>query len=101
MWGRWVASNAKPFGNTLSRRSFTACACWSIVASGSRRMSIAVTAFGSAWAAAGLVVWAVAQTVPRARVARAHAIAPLSRMLLTFVFMGGSLLVAFVSSQLV
>src|SRR6266436_4293821 len=99
MWGRCVASNAKPFENTLSRRSFTACACWSIVASGSRRMSIAVTAFGSALAAAGLVVWAVAQTVPRASIARAHA--PLSRMYLNFVFMVVPFFVVPVSGQLV
>src|SRR5512136_2328123 len=101
MWGRWVASNAKPFGNTLSRRSFTACACWTIVASDSRRMSIAVTAFGSALAATGLVVWAVAQTVPRASIARVHAIVPLSRMYLTCVLMAVSFLVACVSGQVV
>src|SRR6059058_6343934 len=87
MWGRCSASSAKPFGKTLRRRSLVAVACWSIVASGSSRMSIAVTAFGAALAAAGSVVWAVARPVPRASIARAQAIVPLSRMFLTFVFM--------------
>src|SRR5438046_9437153 len=87
MWGRWEASSAKPFGKTLRSRSLVAVARWIMVASGSRRMSIAVTAFGSALAAAGSVVWAVARPVPRASIARAHAIVPLSRMFLTFVFM--------------
>src|SRR5947208_6464700 len=100
MWGRWEASSAKPFGKTLRRRSLVAVACWSIVASGSKRMSIAVTAFGSALAAAGLVVWAVAQPAPMASIARAHTIVPLSRMLLTFVFMVVLLLFVFGSDSI-
>src|SRR5260370_13190398 len=71
-----------------------------MVASGSRRMSMAVISFGSALAAAGSVVWAVARPVPRASIARAHAIAPVSRMFLTFVFMVVFFLVVSVSGQL-
>src|SRR6266498_2334959 len=83
MWGRWEASSAKPFGNTLSRRSLVAVACWIIVASGSRLMSIAVTALGLASAA---------RAFPPAR-ATAQAIAPLSTERVRFLvvsFMVGS-----------
>src|SRR6266480_5950939 len=69
MWGRWEASSAKPFGKTLSRRSLVAAACWSIVASGFNRMSMAVTEASAA----------IARPVPRASMARAHAIDPLSQ----------------------
>src|SRR5206468_12038096 len=104
MWGRWEASSAKPFGKTLSRRSLVAVACWSIVASGCSRMSMAVTAFGSALAAAGSVVWAVARPVPRASIARAQAIAPFIIKFVTFSvvsFMVVFFVVVFVSGQLV
>ena len=37
--------SAKPFGKTSSRRALLASACWSIVASGSSKMSMAVTGF--------------------------------------------------------
>src|SRR5438128_1640582 len=90
MWGRWEASSAKPFGKTLRRRSLVAVACWIIVASGSSRMSMAVIAFGLASAA---------RAFPPAR-ATAQAIAPLSRMFLTFVFMVVFFLVVSVSGQL-
>jgi len=99
--GTVLGVQREAFGKTLRRRSLVAVACWSIVASGSRRMSIAVTAFGSALAAAGSVVWAVARPVPRASIARAQAIVPLSRMFLTFVFMVVFFVVVFVSGQLV
>src|SRR5438093_13398624 len=75
MWGRWEASSAKPFGKTLSRRSLVATACWSIVASGSSRMSMAVILFLSVAVAVG---WAVARPVPRARLATEQASAPFS-----------------------
>src|SRR6266478_9877693 len=101
MWGRWEASSAKPFGKTLRRRSLVAVACSIIVASVSRRMSIAVTAFGSALAAAGSVVWAVARPVSRASIARAHAIVPLSGRFSTSVRMVVFFVVVFVSGQLV
>src|SRR5271163_1631815 len=51
-WGWCEASSGKPLGYTLSRRSLVACACWSIVASGRSRMSMAVTASGVAGACA-------------------------------------------------
>src|SRR5205809_1629058 len=88
MWGRWEASSANPFEKTLRRRSLVATACWSIVASGSRRMSIAVTAFGSALAAAGSVVWAVARPVPRASMATEQASAPFSWKRVRFLVFG-------------
>ncbi len=40
--GRCVASRAKPFGSTSSRRLLTAAACRNMVASGSSKMSMAV-----------------------------------------------------------
>src|SRR5437764_15444104 len=69
MWGRCSASSAKPFGNTLRRRSLVAVACWIIVASGFSRMSMAVTEASAA----------IARLVPRASMARAHAIDHLSQ----------------------
>src|SRR5438552_7866283 len=71
MWGRCEASNGKPFGKTLSRRSFTACACWSIVASGSRRISMAVTSLGGAGAGASCA-FAVCECVAIAPIIAAH-----------------------------
>src|ERR1700741_3752695 len=44
MCGWCVASRAKPFGKTFSKRALSACACWIIVASGSSAMSMAVAA---------------------------------------------------------
>jgi hypothetical protein len=43
MCGRCVASRAKPFGKTGSRPALLAAERWSIVASGSSKMSMAVT----------------------------------------------------------
>src|SRR5205814_6693979 len=90
MWGRCSASRAKPFGKTLRRRSLVAVACWIIVASGFSRMSMAVIAFG---------LVSAAKAFPPVR-ATTQAIAPLSRMFLTFVFMAVSFLVISLSDQL-